>query len=361
VTVRSDRRYISASVRGLFFAPRVVDTRRSAVTVPVRARVTSSTSVAKVRVIAHERHGDHQAIATLGRVRGTRGLFRGRITIPRWQSDGTWHLSVRAAYPPFASTFGPSYLARHHLRHQFRVLSRTDEREPELRSGTATPRILDVQAAPGSVHYTVSAFDRGSGVSRVRVELGPWPFSTTAELRRTSLPGTSTTWSGASRITTCRSVSGSWKPRVTVWDAAGNRRSYRPSALADLGWSGIDVVAGDHEVPDVVAVRNHKDPMVVTFDEDVVGVSAESVHVYRGSRMINDFLWSKPSPPRPGTWTCQDGIGAAVDCLAGPVRTATFTPSTGKAFDEIELNPDHQLAVRDLAGNPYDHDVRSVR
>jgi hypothetical protein len=43
------------------------------------------------------------------------------------------------------------------------------------------------------------------------------------------------------------------------------------------------------------------------------------------------------------------------------VRIATFTPSSTKGFDEIEVNPDQQLAVRDLAGNPNDHDTGSLR
>jgi hypothetical protein len=362
VTVRSDRRFISAAVRGLTFRPRVVDTRRAAVVVPVRARVSSSSRVARVRLIAEEAHGDRRVVATLARARGKAGvLFHGRLVIPRWQSRGMWRLSVQAVFPPWASTFGPSYLAKHHLRHRFRVLSRTDERAPKLVSLTATPSPLDVEAAPGSVHYASAVFDRKSGVSRIRVELERWNFHITTELSRTGRAGATSTWSGAGRITPCHSVSGTWKGRVTIWDTAGNRRSYRSSSLAALGWPGVEVVAGDHRAPQFSAVRNRKDPMVVTFSEDVVGISTESVHVYRGSQMINDFLWSDPSRPRPGTWSCVDGIGTVVDCVTGPVRTATFTPSTDKRFNEIMLNPDHQLAVRDLAGNPYDHEVRSVR
>lgn len=362
VTVRSGREYITASVRGVTFGPRLVDTRRSAVVVPVRARVNSSTPVAKVWMIAHETHGHHRVIASLERARGNAGgVFRGRFVIPRWQSDGAWRLSVQPVFPPWTRTFGPSYLARHHLRHSFRVLSRTDEREPRLLAATATPGTLDVRTVAGSVHYAFVTSDRGSGVARVRVQLRQWPFDITTELSRASSSGGSTTWSGAGRITPCRAVSGTWKARVTVWDKAGNRSSYGPSALAGLGWAGVDVVAGDHLVPGVTAVRNHKDPMVVTFSEDVVGISTESVHVYRGPQMINDFFWSEPSPPRPGTWSCSDGNGAVVDCVTGPVRRATFTPSTDKRFDEIQLNPDHQLAVRDLAGNPYDREVRRVQ
>jgi hypothetical protein len=58
--------------------------------------------------------------------------------------------------------------------------------------------------------------------------------------------------------------------------------------------------------------------------------------------------------PVTGTWSCTDAAGGAVDCVAGPVRTATVTltePHLRTSVYSTVLNPEHVLDVRDLAGN----------
>jgi hypothetical protein len=45
-----------------------------------------------------------------------------------------------------------------------------------------------------------------------------------------------------------------------------------------------------------------------------------------------------------------------VSCESGPLRQATFTPSspfTDNAAYWLVLNPEHELALTDLTGNPY--------
>ena len=96
-------------------------------------------------------------------------------------------------------------------------------------------------------------------------------------------------------------------------------------------------------MPQVVRTYSSGAP-VLSFSEDVTGISAASAQVYDAAG--NDA---------PGAWSCADGSGAAVSCAVGSVRTATYTlvPSfapTGQLF--VELNPDGSLGVTDLAGNP---------
>jgi hypothetical protein len=141
---------------------------------------------------------------------------------------------------------------------------------------------------------------------------------------------------------------------LSIRDAAGNWRTYESADLANLGGqSSIEVLAGDHVVGGASAEKLSTGVVVVTFSEDVVGISTDSVDLYRGARFTR--VVHSDRTPVPGSWTCLDAAAATVDCLTGPVRTATFTPSTDARFNTVELNPEHELAVRDLAGNPYDH------
>lgn len=58
-----------------------------------------------------------------------------------------------------------------------------------------------------------------------------------------------------------------------------------------------------------------------------------------------------------GTWACKTVGGVTTSCATGQVRTASFTPTssfTASTNHYIELNPEHQLGVTDLAGNPFD-------
>jgi hypothetical protein len=369
VSIRSAG-HIAMRVTGLNLGTRQVDTRHSAAVVPVRLRVASSIPVTRVRLHAHEAHNSrHRAIATLHRVGRSGTLFAGRLRVPRWQGDGRWNLSatvIHDSHPGVWATFGTSYLRRHKLLNAFRVVSRDDSRAPEISSFALSPTTVDVRDAEQLVASTVHLLDPGSGVAKVEVYIhgvNPWKgaFSSRAQLHRVDGSAEDGTWVGASRITPCHSEAGTWVTRVVTWDAAGNRRTYRPEQLARHAWpSSVDVLARDHSLPEVSADKLPSRVLVVRFDEDVVGIGTGSVHVYRGSRMINDDLWSEPSQPRPGTWTCTDGTGAASSCRTGPVRTATFTPSTDKSFNEVQLNPEHHLGVRDLAGNAFDRSIVSV-
>ena len=72
---------------------------------------------------------------------------------------------------------------------------------------------------------------------------------------------------------------------------------------------------------------------------------------------MRHYDYPDSGPILPGTWTCATGTGAATSCATGDVRKATFDPTADLTEFEsyvMELNPEHQLAVTDLAGNPFD-------
>ena len=67
-----------------------------------------------------------------------------------------------------------------------------------------------------------------------------------------------------------------------------------------------------------------KSPFVISFGQPVRGVSTFDLHVYAdtGHTQLT------------GTLTCADAASAAVDCNAGPVSTARFTPSVALVAGE---------------------------
>lgn len=368
IGIRSSGR-LTMALHGFTFGARTVDTRRHAVSVRVGARVSSDARLAGARLSAQPVKGHGRLTASLHAVRGSNGLFRGRLRVPRWQGTGTWRLSLTArtaSNPTESWTFGPRQLAGHHLRASFDMLSGTDTRPVKLLGLSGAPGTVDATTSAGSEAFTLHLADARSGVARVEVrteadgDSGLGTFSSEAVLHRTGGSAGDGTWTGEAVVPVCRSYPGTWSWWVTAWDAAGNRHIWRPSALRQIGLpSTFDMLAADHAAPDFVAGKRQR-ILTVTFEDDVVGISNRSVQVYRGPEMINDFEWTSPSPPRNGTWACQDKDGMTTDCRVGPVRTAVFTPADGKPFDTVLLNPDHSLGVRDLAGNAYDHDARRL-
>lgn len=87
-----------------------------------------------------------------------------------------------------------------------------------------------------------------------------------------------------------------------------------------------------------------KGAVTFAFSEEVRGVAAQNA-VLR---------WADTRPNLPGTLRCSSASGAAVDCLAGPVRRATLTPPwviPGGAYRAVANPPDVPRPIRDAAGN----------
>ena len=96
-------------------------------------------------------------------------------------------------------------------------------------------------------------------------------------------------------------------------------------------------------------------PVVLNFNQAVNGISASSAPVHR----VNPNTLRHVSGPIDGTWTCRNTAGALTDCGTGRVRKAAFRPSqpfSDAGSFEVALNPEHNLDITDLAGNPCDRD-----
>jgi len=116
----------------------------------------------------------------------------------------------------------------------------------------------------------------------------------------------------------------------------------------------LRVKGRDNEAPGVSFRENDNwwepaGPIDVVFDEPVNGIADDSVTVRR---------YDHPAigAPIPGAWSCEDGAGAAADCLTGHVWSASWRPDSPLPPDShflVELNPSGVLDVTDLAGNPF--------
>jgi len=116
----------------------------------------------------------------------------------------------------------------------------------------------------------------------------------------------------------------------------------------------LRVKGRDNEAPGVSFRENDNwwepaGPIDVVFDEPVNGIADDSVTVRR---------YDHPAigAPIPGAWSCEDGAGAAADCLTGHVWSASWRPDSPLPPDShflVEPNPSGVLDVTDLAGNPF--------
>jgi hypothetical protein len=122
-----------------------------------------------------------------------------------------------------------------------------------------------------------------------------------------------------------------------MFDRAGNLRAVsRPAA--------VTVQAGDTTPPDAaVGFATQTAAVRLLFDEEVVGISPDSAQ-----------LRTDDGRPVAGDWRCLDRSGAVVDCWLGPLIVAelvTPTPLPRGSYLPT-VNPEFNLDVRDLAGNP---------
>ena len=171
-------------------------------------------------------------------------------------------------------------------------------------------------------------------------------------LQRTSGTALDGTWTGSSTVLRCFSSPGTWLASVTIVDVAGNTKTLDSAALAAMGLpSQLTVQATDHVVPKVTGPSSATPTgnIILQFNENVNGINGASA-------TLRESSFPNPGPVLAGTWTCRTGANVATNCATGQVRKATFNPTANlENFTsyEMELNPEHQLAVTDLAGNPF--------
>ena len=135
----------------------------------------------------------------------------------------------------------------------------------------------------------------------------------------------------------CEPKAGTWRLALEVTNHSGNLRRLKVSDLAAAGWpNSFSVLTNDNRPPGAEFSVDEEDPQAVTlhFDEDVSGVNNDSVILYLGPEMVDDFhvdtaraadrrQLDMPSPREQ----------EATDCLSGNVRTATFDPAGDDPWD----------------------------
>jgi hypothetical protein len=336
-------------------SPRSVDTRSRTRNVTLTAKATDGQSgIRSIFVSAGEPGTSHRSYASLTKVSGTASTYRGTMVIQRWQTNGTWHVDSVQLYDKVGNYANKGYDQLAGFRRTFGVVSGTDTSKPTATSFARTPASVDVRTSNKSVTVTVHAKDTGSGVGYAYATFSN-PAGSTAyvSMRRVSGSATNGVWKGTGTIQRCYSFPGTYGAQLTMGDLAGNQRVYNAAALAAKSWPAkLTVQAGDHVTPTVDGPSSvgPTENIVLTFNEAVNGINADSATLRQSDYPDN-------GPILPGTWTCATGSGADTSCATGDVRKATFDPTADLSEFEsyvVELNPEHQLAVTDLAGNPFD-------
>jgi hypothetical protein len=342
------------AVRTVRFSSTIVDTRRHARVLTVRIRATDDSGVAAMRIWlwgSSVRHSGGRMALTSGTPKD--GVWVARLRIPRWQGNSVAKLAVEMSdLDNRWRNYGPKRLAAIGQRGTVRILSRTDPAPPTVRLRSVRPGTVDVRTGKQTATVLVRVRDRGSGVRSVQMTVsGPNDSTFDGGLRLTRVAGTryDGVWRGTIEFAPCRPA-GSWDVTVFAWDQHDG--SYL--ALPQLTVVNGDVVRPTAELTGDSSQVRRSGPLTVQFSEDVVGVDGDNTWVQVGYDQRGRG-GSDPTPV-PGTWTCKDAAAAVVDCLAGPVRTAAFTPAAPMAAGTnhtLVLNPEHHLGLTDLAGNPY--------
>jgi serine protease len=325
-----------------------VDTRRRAATVVVKAHALDARAGVKRILVTASVDRRRSVSAFLQRTSGTAndGVWRGTMRIPRYMGNATWKLRRIAVVDGVINVRSYSYHAlgvlglRHHVDRAVKVRSGADNAQPTASPVTFSVPTVDVTAADQQVIVRVAARDDASGVAALRVRLLDDDTSDgvlDTELTRVSGTTRNGVWQATVTIPRCGSVGGLWTAQLKVTDAAGRIRQIF------AGQPTLSVISRDNLVPRVVRTYVSGAP-VLTFSEDVTGITPTSAQVYDSA-----------GTDVPGAWTCTDATGAAAACAVGTVRTATYVPApsfapTGQLY--VELNPDGSLGVTDLAGNP---------
>jgi hypothetical protein len=327
--------------------------RRVFVTVDAR---DARSGVSAVTLSVERRSLDVVGDVALHRVSGTAaaGRWRGHFDVPLWAPGGRWAPGVtlvdRIGHSVgYGSAVGG--VTRRPRLPVLRVRSGADRLAPVVTSITASVSTLDLRSAPGTVAFDVRLRDVRSGVASASAWIER-EFISEFEVPLRLVEGTRAdgVWRGTWTAATCGVPSGLRQLQIVARDRAGN------ALRSPVGPPRIDVVNDDHQPPFIVGSQVTDTDVTVSFSEDVVGVSQRSMVLFDVDRAFG------PGPQFAGHWTCRAITGPAVDCLAGPVREASFVADQllTTSFHQLTVNPEHVLDVTDLAGNPYFYGSTSV-
>lgn len=357
LTVQSTPDTTPPALNGFGMTPVAVNTTAGTKTVVVTANVTDTQSgVQSVWVsIAGPKPG--QGTGAVLTYNAPSKKWTGKAVVPRWVGNATWKVSVIAMdkagnYASWADTV----LAGKKWPSKLTVTSGTDTGKPSVSKFGFTPSSVNVATKNGVVTATVGAGDALSGVAQVKVTFthrnakGVVDGQASGSLKLVGGSAKSGTWSGKVVVPHC-SVGGTWTASVQVTDAARNTTTLAPAALASKKWPTKLTVATakplDTTDPSVTGGTISGGNLVLTFSEDVRGVTGDNVLVYdmfgAGSTAVT-------------VSSCVDASGATVSCATGKVRKVTLTPTTpfgSYAILSVYVNARSVTGqVRDTVGNP---------
>jgi Bacterial Ig-like domain len=348
------------SLAAFTFSPGSVNSTTGPKVVTVTAKANDSQSgVSYISVSASKGGTGAKSIgAYLTKVSGTVNTYRGKMTVPRWWTSGTWRVTtvylIDRADNQRLYTY--AQLGSLHFKRDLAVVSGTDTGLPNITSYSRTPGTVDVRTGNKSVAVTARLTDTKAGVSYAVVSFRSVNgFGAVAYLHRVSGTAANGVWKGTAVVSRCSSEAGSWQTSIDIADMAGNTRHLTPANVAAKGWpKAISVQAGDHRFPIATMPVTFDVPVAgpvnVTFNEAVNGIDSDNV-------VVREDTFPTPGPAIAGTWACLTGAGASTSCTTGQVRTASFTPTVPldtNSYYQLTLNPEHRLGVTDLAGNPFD-------
>lgn len=346
------------TVRSVQLSTATVDAARHRGIVRVRVRAAADSGVFAVSAHLYGYLPTPSRGGRLHLVHGSRtnGQWQGRLLVKRVAGTHIGKLAVDVRdYRGRSRTYGWKALTAMGAPSRVRVVGHTDTERPKLRATTVTAHTLDLRTGgPRKVTVRARVTDRGAGVREVfmffdgsATKLDHQGY----EPRMVRVSGTAHDgiWQATVSLPPCETEAGVWRGTVFAFDYGLPGRSIDTRA--------ITVINNDIAPPsaEVVGREPVAGPITVRFDEDVVGVTTENTLVFDGDeRDLVDRPGNGPARI-PGTWTCRNASGVAVDCDTGPVRTAAFTPTTpflpGNGY-VLLLNPQGHLGLTDMAGNP---------
>ena len=338
-------------LRHVSFSPSRVDTTARSRKVTFRVRATDTESGVRDDVALLVRRpgwGNQQVL--LRHVSGN--VYLGNLRVPRWVGDSTWRLRNVTLHDKQANM---THVRRKRLTalgfpRRLRVLSGDEEGRPRITGFSRTPALVDVRTSNGKVTLTVKARDSLSGVADVTVALRRPDVGTSviSRLRRVSGTAKDGTWRGTVRFERCATPAMVLHAELIIGDRAGNFREY---AELRPGWpKTVTIAAADHIAPFAELTNSPPPPdgpVGIEFNEPVSGLDDHTAVVAPLTAQ------GTPGDSISGSWTCANSAGA-VDCLEGPVSTASYTPTEALPDGDyvVQLDPEHYLGLTDLAGNP---------
>ena len=330
---------------GFAISTTAVDARRHDTNLTFTARARDSQSRVRSVTVYFEAFGR----LPLSKVPGSPHTYRRTITIRRFSDAGGFdvYLDLEDNVSNVRSV-SPQMLKSRGFPHRVHIRARTDDRAPVLVTASTTPSSVDVTTAAAKITMTVHARDAQSGVKLMRARLRRGHHHGGGQFDLVSGTIHDGIWKAVLIIRPCNGNQGGWQRAIYSYDGAQN------SVFQSL--PTVDVTSSDHNPPvfKVPGLIDAADPIVMTSNEAVVGITTQSVPLFKNRH------GSPGGPAVAGTWSCVDRADADTDCATGTVRVATFTPASPLVPSSdywLVVNPEHTLDVVDLAGNPVYRDL----